>query len=339
MHENKKNINDLLKSDSFKQYVAGDDDNDPFWKDWVNSNAENQLLAEQAKNIILGLQFSFKLEELSEQKVNAELKRTLDKIEIGEQGKILNLDSVSKNKRAFTWMKAVAAALIVPIVAILSYYFMINPTISHHSDFGEQMVIILPDDTKVSLNGNSELTYRKNNPRNVYLKGEAFFNVEKKPETGENFLVVTDEVVVEVLGTAFNVNEREDQTEVALEEGGVKLRVTDHDSQDILMEPGDVVTYSSRTKEVFTKKVAEVQPLVSWKDGVLEFEDAPLELVMKRIEEIYGYTTSYESEELKSRKVFFPLPSNDLEKAIRILEKTLGMEAELLREDRKISLR
>lgn len=81
--------------------------------------------------------------------------------------------------------------------------------------------IILPDNSIVLLNTNSSVSYERNfNPRNINLKGEAFFNVSdgKSP-----FVVQTNYGAITVLGTEFNINASKENLEVEVEHGRVEL--------------------------------------------------------------------------------------------------------------------
>lgn len=83
------------------------------------------------------------------------------------------------------------------------------------TQYGEQRVVELPDHSVVSLNANSTLRFRNdwsqaNTLREVWLDGEAFFSVQKQEGAAgpAKFIVHTNDLDVEVLGTRFNVSNR-----------------------------------------------------------------------------------------------------------------------------------
>lgn len=90
---------------------------------------------------------------------------------------------------------------------------------------GGEYKLVLSDGTRVHANAESRLTYPVSftgNKREVYLTGEALFEVAK--DTLHPFIVHTPYGIVEVVGTRFNVNTYEkNQTTVTLEEGAVKV--------------------------------------------------------------------------------------------------------------------
>jgi len=89
---------------------------------------------------------------------------------------------------------------------------------------GQQLVHELPDRSKVQLNAGSRLTYKEKNwqdDRSLQLQGEAFFDVEK----GATFQVETTLGTVQVLGTEFNVRQRNGLFQVRCVEGRVAVEV------------------------------------------------------------------------------------------------------------------
>lgn len=117
---------------------------------------------------------------------------------------------------------------------------------------GAFRLISLPDSSKVMLGANSKIRYderwNRRNPREVWLKGDAHFEVkhlnrnEAAISGNEKFLVhVNDQLEIEVLGTVFNVWNRNGKTEVELESGKVKLRMKGS-NKEMILQPGEVAT-------------------------------------------------------------------------------------------------
>ena len=136
------------------------------------------------------------------------------------------------------------AAIILVLVGIGGYYFVQNQPerIQYETAYGEIKSFVLPDGSLVKLHANSQVSFVEEwevgVDREVFLKGEAYFEVEKKPQTQAKFSVFTNDLKVEVLGTEFNVDTRKEKTEVVLNEGSIKLQLKDQAKQRILMKPG-----------------------------------------------------------------------------------------------------
>jgi ferric-dicitrate binding protein FerR (iron transport regulator) len=323
-----KKLEDLLNDASFRKWVDGASDSQaPFWENWVKQHPRHQELAEKAIAILNGLPFQLKESDLPPAMVEEEWNKLRSKTKKQSPGIRPGLKSRRLRGRAWR-LRLVAGLALLVLCGWLLEYFVMNPLVEYRTPFGQQLTISLPDSTLVKLNANSILAYRERNPRKVWLDGEAFFEVKKKPTTGAHFLVLTNDLTVEVLGTAFNVIEKLDKTEVMLEEGSVKLNLNRNFEQELLMEPGDLVTFSTQAKQTVERRQVQAEIVSSWKDGVLEFEDVALTEIMERIKAIYGWEALYYDESLKSRKISLGLPSEDLESALLILSKTMGMKIE-----------
>ncbi len=221
---------------------------------------------------------------------------------------------------------AIAASLLILLASAVWIFSTRNSMDVIETAFGEQRSLQLSDGSRVRLNANSTVKYPPNwvddQDRQIWLEGEAFFEVEKKPESQQKFHVITRDVIVEVLGTTFNVNTQEDQTTVYLEEGKVQLFLPTLDST-IEMDEGDLVIYSQSDGHITHRQREMADIHTSWKDGVLTFRGAPLIEVVNRVEDIYGVTIEVRNMEDHTREINFPLPVNDLETAISVLDKTV----------------
>jgi transmembrane sensor len=157
---------------------------------------------------------------------------------------------------------------------------------------GEQYQLILPDGTHVWLNAASSLKYPVvfgGKERLVELKGEAYFEVfhnKAKP-----FRVKTEQQVVEVLGTHFNVDAYSDEkaTATTLMEGSVKITaVTNH--KNIIIKPGQQSTVST-----LGVNVQQVDPdeALAWKNGYFQFNAETLESIMRKVSRWYNVDVEY----------------------------------------------
>jgi len=122
-------------------------------------------------------------------------------------------------KRSFAVFYRVAALL---VLSISVYFFNKTTEENFDTNIGEKLALVLPDNSEVQLNAESNLSYHKSdwkNHRNLTLEGEAYFKVEK----GAKFSVQTPHGTVAVLGTQFNVLSRKNSFEVTCFEGLVAV--------------------------------------------------------------------------------------------------------------------
>jgi ferric-dicitrate binding protein FerR (iron transport regulator) len=193
--------------------------------------------------------------------------------------KTSNKSEVKVRKLFKPWMYSVAASILV----LLGIFYFLNQPEKYVSGIGEQLAIILPDNSKVILNANSTLSFNKNNwneNRNLNLNGEAYFKVEK----GSDFVVETKEGKVTVLGTQFNVKTDTDFFEVICYEGKVKAETN---TLNTILIKGDAFR---KMKDSLPEKwmISAVEP--SWKKGESSFKSVPLEYVIKALKNQYKIT-------------------------------------------------
>lgn len=156
-----------------------------------------------------------------------------------------------------------------------------------HVKPGSKSEIILPDGTKVQLNGATTFAYDVDNSRQrlVRLSGEAFFEVAKNPDCP--FRVIANDLQIEVTGTSFNVNTyKKDIIETSLLTGQIKISGGSL-PQTYVLTPGEKATYSGADKELKITKV-DVHVETGWCGNYLIFDSEPLVDVIKKIERWYG---------------------------------------------------
>ena len=198
---------------------------------------------------------------------------------------------------------------------------------TYRTDFGQWETVELPDGSVVELHANSELIVAKDwangITRQVWLEGEAFFSVTKKPTTGTKFQVITDDLTVEVSGTEFNVQDRGERTEVYLKEGKIAL---DLGLGKEILSPGDYIAFSADQKKIVERRRVSQDTYTSWKEGVLQLNNTTVLEILKEIEEIYGVDIKVTNKAMLSEKRTIAVPMKNLEVVIPILENTLDVD-------------
>ena len=199
---------------------------------------------------------------------------------------------------------AVAASIAVLCVlgGVLGYQLWAKPDMLIVMNQGkEALLFTLPDNSKVWLGGGSSLKYPdKLSARNreVYLDGEAFFDVKK--DNGRTFQVVTELVEVKVLGTRFDVrvSEEDNMAEVVLESGSVKLNERNKAEDGVILRPGEMGRVS-RQSGIEVRHV-DLQLYTTWKDKYMNIESQKMENVMFMLSKRYHTEIRIEGEELKA---------------------------------------
>ena len=292
------------------------------WETYFEHNPAYVELAELGKFAVLNLNTKDTPEDTARSKAAYKrLRKTLEKRNSKKQAMII----------PFYKKWQTAAAILLIISAGLFGYSQLNDIsdqIIVASNYGETQRITLEDNSKIVLNANSVLRYNKNQPRQVWLKGEAFFEVAKKSTTNENFQVFTNDLTIEVLGTVFNVKNRNDQTKVFLEEGKVMLSMEKQQKSTIEMAPGDLVSYSKKEQKIIENRTARAIDNTSWKDGVIRFREASLSEALAEISAIYGIQFTIKEEDKNEQLLSGGVPIHNLSITLATLNEVYGLTIE-----------
>ena len=164
---------------------------------------------------------------------------------------------------------------------------------------GGEYHLVLSDGTNVWLNSETELHFPlqfKGDSRQVYLKGEAYFDVKSNP--GKPFIVNTAAGDVKVLGTGFDVAVYDSITMIATLERGAISYV--HESQpEIVLRPGEQLTYKIGNELPRVCKV-NTRLYTAWKDHLFCFEEQRLSEIMVILARWYDLKVQFDSEDLKN---------------------------------------
>jgi ferric-dicitrate binding protein FerR (iron transport regulator) len=156
--------------------------------------------------------------------------------------------------------------------------------------------ITLVDGTQVWLNAASSITYPTSfvgKERKVEITGEAYFEVSK--DASKKFIVASNGVSTEVLGTHFNVNAYSDEAiiRVTLLEGSVKVSRTQIPEFKII-KPGEQAQIDDKIKVV---NDVDVEQVMAWKNGRFEFgESTGLKEIMRQISRWYDIDIVYDGD-------------------------------------------
>jgi ferric-dicitrate binding protein FerR (iron transport regulator) len=248
---------------------------------WVEADEKNQKYFEEFSTIWNASQAAGGFDD-------AYLKEDWSKIQVRIKAAHVNRTSKTGTQRSLVfWLARVAAVFLFAI----GLYFVTQGIYRHQpmkemtmASGVEKVTLTLPDGSTVYLNSNSKLTYPEifdDNAREVTLEGEAFFEVT--PNSQRPFLIKTDPVTTEVVGTSFNINSKKNNVAVTVFTGKVLLYKEKADA--IGMTVGEQGIYSDKG---LTKKVNRDPNLLSWKTNVLIFQNTPLTKVVSDLTEHFG---------------------------------------------------
>lgn len=324
-------VETLLENAGFRAWVLNNDqEQSDSWNNYLEQHPEQREVIGQARQLLLDLQAEMAAHDLSEDTVEKRLQAQLKQLgspeKLGETGARLRWIS--------GYRLAAAASVALLLLAGIVWWIMQPGAVQYATNYGEWENVELPDGSQVRLNANTRLQLDEHwdaaDTRRVWLSGEAYFQVAEKPETQSRFQVITDDLTVEVLGTTFNVRNRDAQTEVFLEEGRVSLELQTDSIRKMQLEPGQKVAYSSARNEILDNNFVSAELTTSWKDGLLKFDKTPMREVLRTVEEIYGITFRVEDAKQYDRPITSQgVPMEQLEVTLPILARALGLTVTL----------
>lgn len=179
--------------------------------------------------------------------------------------------------------------------------------------------VMLTDSTRVWLNTGSELRYPavfNQDERKVFLKGEAYFEVAKDLHCP--FVVRTETVQLEVLGTQFNINAYGNTPCVTtLVEGCVKMQNQMQDT--IILYPGQQAV-AGRERGIQIREV-DVRYYIAWKKNQFAFQDATLFQIMNELADWYDFTFEFENLQLGNQTYTAIMPRfATIDEVLQLLE-------------------
>ena len=224
--------------------------------------------------------------------------REQERMIINLVSKAENLDRKEKRKRTVYNVIGYAAvafiAFFVGIYAVITKQNSEKRQMAVYACAGNKTDITLPDGTKVTLKSSSTLEYDINRfgkgVRQVYLNGEAYFDVTKDPET--RFVIKTQRQKITVHGTSFNLQayDNDKSNTLTLLEGNVSIDLFDVDGKKIRglnINPMEKCTWDLRTGQTQVEKIDATEAGLGWNDNIFYFRDMSMADIAERLEHYY----------------------------------------------------
>ena len=286
---------DFLKDSLFLKWVKdGNQEAKDFWERWLNSEPENKDSFLAAKYIAQNLQPT--IEHRTTQKEYISMYEAIFKE--GSQHHYKNKFRIDRRKYIIR-----VAAVILPLIFV-GYLFYSHTLLKQDAPpletknilrekyypKGNKSSLTLSDKTKVNLNSESSFRFpgkfQADLPREVYLEGEAFFDVTEDLE--RPFLVHTGMVTTRVLGTSFNVEALHGSSIIKITVVTGKVSVYDDMGNKVMLSPNETMNYNKETGEIKKVKCQDMEMVTGWKDGKLIFRNAEFSKVFSELEKWYG---------------------------------------------------
>ncbi len=249
---------------------------------------EKELLIKKWLNNELNDSEKVAFEKLDDFKINQAIVENADYFKASDFSEIDDFETFKKQYNShrkpikkLQWLNPLLKIASVLVVAFGLYFMLFQNNITQvKTAAGEKITVALPDESQVVLNALSSIQYNPkqwNEKRSLSLDGEAYFKVAK----GERFDVVTENGVVTVVGTQFNVKQRHNFFEVKCFEGKVSVV---SDTIKRLLHPGQ--TYRIMNHKFSEGATTAATP--KWADNMSDFESVPFKEVLAEMERQYN---------------------------------------------------
>ncbi|MDH7447382.1 FecR family protein [Aquimarina sp. 2201CG14-23] len=195
--------------------------------------------------------------------------------------------------------------------------------------YGKRFKLQLSDGSVIHLNSGSSLkyptTFNATDNRIVSLKGEAFFDITKDPH--RPFLVETNDINVEVLGTRFNVSSYLEDKEIktTLQEGSVKVYTQKTKKEPIILIPDEQSSWDKNTKKL-TKTEVDADIYTSWMKGELVFKDHNFEQIIAKLQRHYDIQIINTNKTLNNEKFTASFNNETIERVLFFFSKSYEFE-------------
>ncbi|MGS2761008.1 FecR family protein [Sinomicrobium sp. M5D2P9] len=216
-------------------------------------------------------------------------------------------DRIRRGKR--NYYRTFSTVAVAAIAIFVALFFVLGPgdtedTIRFSAMPSEQKQFNLADGSSIFLNSGSTLEvvpgFNKE-ARTVRLNGEAFFDVT--PNEQIPFIVETRSgVKIKVLGTSFNIRSYTDNktVETTLLSGKVEIYEEDNPTPSAVLAPRQKAIFRKEQKDIRIEQQVATEAVISWKEGVLTFDNTPLNSVTKDIERWYGVSVEIEDKAIEA---------------------------------------
>jgi transmembrane sensor len=353
-------VEDLVWDTFFRQWVLTPTrESDRVWKQLQAENPEMTDNINKAREVVLSLRVTEP--EISTAEISKLVKETISKT---TPGGIIVMEPEAFRGIPFYkkfWFRIAASFTVVMFFAWLAKSRLPE---SNLANFGEKenlatdsglliekinttkatLLVSLEDGSKVTLAPESRIRYARKfvgGKREVYLAGEAFFDISKDP--ARPFFVYANELVTKVLGTSFTIKAYKTSKEVTVEvktgrvsvftqlDPDVEEKINNRELEGVVLSPNQKIIYA-RDQIRMVKTLVEKPEIIISKAKAPQFifEDVPVSEVFDSIGKAYGIDILYDEELLKGCPLTAILENQTLHEKLTIICKAIEANYEIL---------
>ncbi len=195
--------------------------------------------------------------------------------------------------------------------------------------YGRRFQVTLSDGTQVHLNSGTSFRFPvkfiAGKERQVFLKGEAFFDVVKNKK--DAFVINSKDVDIKVLGTKFNVSSYEEDEEIntVLVTGSVQIYDSSKPSTTIVIEPGQMASWNKEQKNISIEDV-DIDLHTAWMEGRLILRKTSFKVIRRKLERYYNISIVNHNELLDGLYYNINFDNETIEQVLKTLNENFDID-------------
>nr|WP_067053605.1 FecR family protein [Mucilaginibacter sp. L294] len=330
-------IEDFLQDDSFIDWIFHENaESNAFWTTFLSDHPEKRTLIEKARAILISINVKPHDDQLSDAEINLRVKLIQDQAFRQVPDKQAPIVKIYQRQ----WFKTAAVFLVFISIGFVAYQILtkqdnritqdvLNKLVKISNTSKKSKFVQMNDGSLAVLTPGSEMEFPstfKGKERNVYLRGEAFFEVHKDHE--HPFLVHSQNMITRVLGTSFTVKAFKNAAEFKVIVNTGKVWVYDQKTKPtaekkdvvIVLTPNQQVTYNRNVLQF--KKDTLMHPLLLSKevaDKELNFTNIPFSTVISKLNVAYGIQIEYNKQKLGDLRITALLAEHPLNEKVELI--------------------
>ena len=341
-------VEDFASNESFIKWVIDpDEETNEFWRVFLIKNPELTEKTDRARTLVANItragapQVSQSQVDLIWHKIKKEVASPTVAVE------------KKAHSYAFPYLPFAAVLLLIFLVATFYtqkrvvregdqvYGDVTVAFIERVNETGRPMEVHVADGSVITLENHARIKYKNSystdSTRDVYMQGDAFFEVSKDPF--KPFIVHSNEIITEVLGTSFRVRAEKDgeRVIVSVKSGKVSVYAAQPGQHEevnvkgVILLPNQEVNYE-RQQQLFDKKIVEFPEVLpqAAPDNNFVFENASMDKVFNSLEQAYGIEIIFNNERLQNCFITASLGSEPLFQKLNIICETIGATYEII---------
>jgi len=324
----KLNIHNTKDYEFIAKYLAGEMSSEETFQfeKRIESLPENKILIDEMKKQWEQIGKYHESKKIDPNKAWNKLYTRLDKDQLIPKEKVIQHYLIP------VWVRWAASIILIMTIASLSYYTLFEKEIDLISlqtgNDSSTLVQTLNDGSVIYLANNTTFSYPtefSSDSRRVNLNGEAFFDITPNPK--QPFIIETDEAIIEVLGTSFNVkSDKNENFELIVEKGKVRATLKSNPSESTIVLPGEKITSNGNQ---FSKIKTDNLLYSAWKKQRMQFKDESLSNIIRVINKNYNSNIQLNDQQLNDRKLTVTFYNNSLKQITELICISLKLSMEV----------